>query len=311
MGLKIVHFGTPEESRVSLRAILQAGHEVLAVVTQPDRPAGRGRRLTSPPVKLEALARGIPVLQPKTCRHGQVASQLQELAPEVITVVACGFILTEEILALPKIMPVNLHFSLLPKWRGPAPVAWAIIAGEETTGVTTMKITPPLDAGPILLQRPCAIGPEETAGQLKARLAQLGAELLVETLQNLAEGRLSPVPQDEAAVTWAPALKAEDGFLDFNQPARLVQARARGVTPWPGASAGYAGKRLKVFDCRCDQAKPEGPPGQILGLGPEGFKVACQAGHLYIGRVQHPGKRPVLAAQAARGAGPRVGERLQ
>lgn len=308
---RVVYFGTPDESVASLQALLEAGYDLAAVVTQPDRPAGRGRRLTPPPVKKAAQAQGLTVIQPKTCRHGEITGRIKELSPDFIVTVACGFILPADILALARLAPVNLHFSLLPALRGAAPVAWALINSQEETGVTTIEMVPDLDAGPVFLQRQVSIDPQETAGELTERLAGLGAGLLVKTLEGLTEGRIQPQPQDETAATWAPALKAAEGRLDLTQPARRVRDRVRGVTPWPGASVGYAGKRLKVFDCAFNQNEAGAEPGRVVALGPAGFKVACGQGHLYIGRVQHPGKRPVASAEAARGAGPRVGERLE
>ncbi len=311
MSLRIIFGGTPETARPSLKALFASGHEVAAVITQPDRPAGRGRKLTPPPVKVEASTLGLEVHQFASAKDPKLLKLLEGLRPDVLAVAALGLILPRAVLDACRVMPVNLHFSLLPALRGAAPVNWALIQGFQETGVTTIKMVEGLDEGPILGQRATPIGPHETVGELAARLAQMGAGLLVETLNDLAAGRLEPRPQDQAQASYAPPLRPADGRLDLSQPARMVQARGRGVTPWPGASLGYGPIRLKVYDLDFDQAAPQGEAGVIVDLGPLGFKVACGSGHLFIGRIQHPGRRAIKAAEAVRGAGPRPGERLQ
>lgn len=310
MSLDLVFFGTPELARVSLQAVLEAGHRVRAGVCQPDRPAGRGRRLSSAPVAQACRQWEVDLLQPESVRGEAFAGLIRALRPDLLVTVAYGRILPPELLEAPRIMALNLHFSLLPALRGAAPYNWALIRGLAETGVTTIEMVPQLDAGPILLQRPTPIGSRETAADLAARLSRLGAELLVETLDRLEKGSLTPVPQDESLVSLAPPLRPEDGWLDPSRPAGEAYDRARGVTPWPGPSLAYGGKRLKVFELDFDRDRPAGEPGAVVALGDRGLKVACGQGHLYLGLVQHPGKKPVTAAQAAGGAGPRPGDIL-
>jgi len=310
VSLGVIFLGTPEPARTSLQAILRAGHDVLAVVCQPDRPAGRGRKLKPPPVKSECQDRSLDVLQPESITDPQFAARLKALQPDVLVTVAYGQILPQAILDVPGLMPINLHFSLLPALRGAAPVNWAIINGLEETGVSVIQMVRALDAGPILKQKATAIKPLETAGQLAARLSAMGADLLVQTLAGLEAGTIEPRAQDESRASLAPVLKPADGHLDLSQPARRVQARGRGVTPWPGASVAFGDQRLKLFGLAFDESPAQDRPGQIVDLGPLGFKIACGQGHLFAAQVQHPGKRPVEAAAAARGAGPRVGDRL-
>ena len=312
MSLRVVFFGTPEMARTALAAVAGAGHQVLAGVCQPDRPAGRGRKLKVPQVKEECGLLGVPVLQPESLRKSSFADDLAALEPDVLAVVAYGRILSQELLDIPRIMPVNLHFSLLPQLRGAAPHNWALIRGLEETGVSTIKMVPRLDAGPVLLQRRVDIRPGENAQELLARLTLLGARVLVETLEGLEKGTIQPRDQDEAQATLAPLLESQDGWLDPARPAQEVFDRARGVVPWPGPSLAYGHKRLKVFDLALapETSRAEAPPGTIVALEEGRFRVACGRGGLLIGRVQHPGKKPVAAQEAARGSGPRVGEVL-
>jgi len=310
VSLRIIFFGTPEVARVSLAALVEEDLAPVAVVSQPDRPAGRGRRLQPPPVKVEALARGLEVLQPEKIKDEAFLARLAGLRPDALVTVAYGRILPAGLLELPRLKPLNLHFSLLPAYRGAAPVAWALINGETSTGLSVIEMVPRLDAGPILAQEEVAIEPGETAGQLGLRLAERGARLLIETLRDLAAGRLEPRDQDESRASYAPPLKPEDGRLDFGQPARALECRGRGVTPWPGARVGFGDLTLKLSGFASDQAQPEAEPGRVVGLGPLGYKIACGRGHLYAAQVQHPGKKPQAARQAAGGAGPRVGDWL-
>jgi methionyl-tRNA formyltransferase len=310
VSLDLVFFGTPELARVSLQAVLEAGHRVRAGICQPDRPAGRGRKISSPPVAQACRIWEVDLLQPGSVREPEFLDRIRALKPDLLVTVAFGRILPPELLDIPRIMPLNLHFSLLPALRGAAPYNWALIRGLARTGVSTIRMVSALDAGPVLMQKPTPIGPRETAGELAARLSVLGAELLVETLDRLEKGSLSPQPQDEAQVSLAPPLKPRDGWLDPSRPAREVYDRARGVVPWPGPSLAYGRKRLKVFDLDLDQDPPLGKPGEVVALEERGLKMACAQGHLFLGRVQHPGKRPVTAAQAAGGAGPRPGDAL-
>lgn len=310
MSLKVVFMGTPEMARVSLEEVLRAGHQVRAGVCQPDRKAGRGRKLTAPPVKDACRDWAVPVIQPETAKTPEFLAQLKEIEPDVLVTVAFGQILPQAVLDVPKLMPINLHFSLLPELRGAGPVNWAIINGLARTGVSTIRMTAGLDAGPVLLARATEIGRTETAGELAERLSRLGAEVLIETLSGLEAGGIVERPQDGSRATLAPMLGPRDGILDFSHEARLVQARGRGVTPWPGAKVGYGEKLLKVYDLDYEDSAHQAQPGEVISAGPEGFRVGCGQGSLLIGRVQHPGKKPLAAIQAVNGAGPKVGEIL-
>ncbi len=256
--MRVLYYGTPAFALPTLRALL-ARHTVVAVVTQPDRPAGRGQRVHASPVKEVALAHGLPVLQPPRLRDPGWPERLAAFAPDVAVVVAFGQLLPRAVLEVPARGSINVHASLLPRYRGAAPVAWAIIRGERETGITTFLMDPGMDTGPILLQRVVAIGREETAGELAGRLAEVGAAVLVETLDRL--DALTPVPQDPAAATLAPRLRKEDGVLDWRRPAEELAARVRGLNPWPGASTETPVGRLRLWRAR---ARPgAGEPGVL------------------------------------------------
>jgi methionyl-tRNA formyltransferase len=246
----------------TLQALL-ARHVVVGVVTQPDRPAGRGQRARASAVKAVAVQRGLPVLQPERLRDPEWPERLGALAPEVAVVVAFGQILPPRVLEVPPRGSINVHASLLPRYRGAAPIAWAIIRGEGETGITTFRMDAGMDTGPVLLQRATPVGPEETAGELAIRLAGLGAEVLLETLDRL--DAITPVPQDGAQATLAPRLRKEDGALDWTRPARELAARIRGVNPWPGASTRVAGGRLLIWRARTRTGA--GEPGVLIPVG--------------------------------------------
>ena len=256
--MRILFYGTPAFALPTLRALLDR-HTVVAVVTQPDRPAGRGQRLQPSPVKQLAAARGLPVLQPPRLREPGWAERLRALEPEVAVVVAFGQILPRPILDVPARGSINAHASLLPRYRGAAPIAWAIIRGERETGITTFLMDEGMDTGPTLLRRAIPIGADETAGELAARLAELGAEVLLETLDRLPT--LTPVPQDHAAATLAPRLRKEDGRLDWTRPAGELAARIRAVNPWPGASTTTPVGRLLIWRARA--VPGTGEPGVL------------------------------------------------
>jgi methionyl-tRNA formyltransferase len=266
--MRVLFYGTPAFALPTLHALLDR-HTVVGVVTQPDRPAGRGQRLAPPPVKQVALERSLPVFQPARLREPGWAERLATVEPDVAVVVAFGQILTRPLLELPARGSINVHASLLPRYRGAAPVAWAIIRGEAETGITTFRMDEGMDTGPLLLQRPLPIGPEETAGELAGRLAELGAAVLLETLDRL--DRLTPVPQDHAAATLAPRLRKEDGALDWTRPAAELAARVRGVNPWPGAATSGPTGRLLIWRARGRAGA--GEPGvltqaeDVLGIG--------------------------------------------
>jgi methionyl-tRNA formyltransferase len=288
----VVFFGSPEFAVPSLAAV--AGqHEVVAVVTQPDRPAGRGARLQAPAVKLLAAERGLPVLQPLKLRDGVLAADLATRKPDIFVVVAYGRILPPDLLAVPRLGPWNVHASLLPKYRGAAPIQWAVIRGENETGVSIMRMEAGLDTGPVAAVAMERIGDGDTAGSLAARLAALGAKLLVDTLPAIAAGRVMLRTQDHAAATLAPPLAKTDGQLDFRQPAFFVAARARGVDPWPSATILLDGQPAKVFAPRLVEGN--GSPGAVLGLRPQGLAVACGEGAVAFAEIQLPGRKRLPA----------------
>jgi methionyl-tRNA formyltransferase len=306
---RVVFMGTPDFAVPALEALTDA-HQVIGVVTQPDRPAGRGRRLTPPPVKQVALEHGLPLSQPQSLRAPEAVDQLATWEPEAIVVVAFGQILPENVLDLPPHGCLNVHASLLPRWRGAAPVAAAILAGDEVTGVTIMRMDAGLDTGPILAQREGPIRPDDTQATLEKRLARLGATLLVETLSAYLEGALLPRPQPEEGVTYAGQLRKEDGHLDWSLPAVELDRRVRAFTPWPGALTMWHGQRLKVL-----RAVPlpgwhgGAPPGTVFALA-NGLAVATGRGALRLEEVQLAGKRPVDIAAFLRGQRDFAGSRL-
>lgn len=251
MYLRVVFMGSPDFALPPLTALNQA-FNVVGVVTQPDRPAGRGRKLQSPPVKTLALTYGLPVLQPASLKNSEAFEQIQALSPDVIVVAAFGKILNENILKLPKYGCINVHASLLPRWRGAAPVQAAVL-NDEISGVTIMKMDQGLDTGPILNQQSTSITDEMTTGMLFDRLAQMGAELLVETLPGYVQGEINPRPQEEAEATYAPQLRKEDGRLDFNQPAAFLARQVRAYNPWPGSYGYFNGDLLKIFQAQAIQ----------------------------------------------------------
>ena len=261
--MKVVFLGTPDFAVPTLDALVEAGHEVLAVVAQPDRPKGRGHRLVSPPTVARARELGLPVRQPRAVRRGPFPEWFEALGAEVAVVVAYGRILTPRLLAAPTRGCINVHASLLPRYRGAAPIQWAVIRGERETGVCTMQMDEGLDTGPVLLERRTAIGPDETAGELAGRLSAMGAELLVETLARL--DALEPRAQDEALATHAPLLRKSDGVLDWAAPARAVHDRVRGTNPWPGGQTRFRGAPLKVWRTRLvEGAAGEVAPGTVV-----------------------------------------------
>jgi methionyl-tRNA formyltransferase len=245
MDLRVVFMGSPDFALPTLTALNQA-FNVVGVVTQPDRPAGRGRKMQSPPVKALAQTYGLPLLQPPSLKNPEVVEQIQALSSDVIVVAAFGQILKENILGMPKYGCINVHASLLPRWRGAAPIQAAVLH-DEISGVTIMKMDQGLDTGPILSQRSTPITDEMTAGMLFDRLAQMGAELLVETLPGYVHGEIHPRPQEEAQATYAPQLRKDDGKLDFNQPAAFLARQVRAYNPWPGSFATFDGDLLKIF----------------------------------------------------------------
>lgn len=297
--MKIVYMGTPQFAVGPLRALRQAGHDIAAVVTRTDKPAGRGKVLTPPPVKVAAQELGIPVLQFKRLRDPESVAQVRALGPEAIVVAAYGQILPKEVLELPRYGCLNIHASLLPAYRGAAPVNWAIINGEPETGVTIMQMDEGLDTGAMLLREAIAIGPADTTGSILAKLSEMGCRLVVEALAGLAAGTLTPVAQDNSKATLAPLLKKEDGRIDWNRTAAEIHNRVRGLSPWPGAYTDLDGKLVKVLETEVAEGGAE--PGSLFE-GPQGsLSVGTGKGLLRIVTLQPEGKKPMSAAEFLRG----------
>jgi methionyl-tRNA formyltransferase len=284
--LKIVFMGTPDFAVPPLRALHDCGHEVLTVVTQPDRRKGRGRKLTPPPVKQAAASYGYPVIQPETVRSDSFHRQMTELAPDLFVVVAFGQILPQSLLDIPSRGAINVHASLLPRYRGAAPIQWAIINGDRETGVTTMMMDKGMDTGDMLLMNKTAIGPEETAADLHDRLSDLGARTLVRTLEKLQDGSLERTPQNHAKSTHAPMLKKKDGEIDWSMPAERIECLIRGMTPWPGAYTFSDGMRLKIFKASVLKREISVPPGTILECFPGELRVATGQSALAVQEIQ-------------------------
>jgi methionyl-tRNA formyltransferase len=306
--MRVVFLGTPEFAVPSLAALVRR-HEVALVLSQPDRPKGRGRRPAESPVKLLAHSLNLPILQPEGLTEREMRPHFEQAGAEAAVVVAYGLKIPDWLLALPPRGAINVHGSLLPSYRGAAPVNRAIINGEAETGVTTMLLASRMDAGPMLLQRRTPIGPDETAGELAARLAELGADLLIETLDGLAAGTLLPRIQDENRATLAPKLHKEDGLIDWRRGAREIVNLVRGVTPWPGAYTRLEGKALKIWKAAAAQSPGGGgsatpaAPGTVLAASlHEGLLVACgDGGAVALLTVQTEGKKPLSAPEFLRG----------
>ena len=296
----MVFMGSPEFALPTLDRLARIAR-VVGVVTQPDRPAGRGRVLTPPPVKTLALSLGLPVIQPHRLRDPEAMQQLREWAPDLIVVAAFGQILRPEVLNLPRYGCLNVHASLLPRWRGAAPIHAAILAGDRSTGVTIMRMDPGIDTGPILSQRETVILPADTAGSLSERLAELGADLLAETLPDYLSGRLQARPQPEEGATYAPMLKKEQGRLDFRRPAEELARLVRAFNPWPGAFTLWQGQPLKVHFAEARRNEASSKPGQTAILAGQPA-VATAEGWLVLTQVQPAGKRIMSGAEFIHGA---------
>lgn len=309
--IRTVFMGTPEFALATFEGLIDFGLNLVGVYTQPDRPKGRGKKLAAPPVKELALKHDIPVFQPQKLRDPAVVEQLRELQPDLIVVVAYGQILPKAVLEIPQYGCINVHASLLPKYRGAAPINKAIIDGETETGVTTMYMDVGLDTGDMLVKRSLTIGANETAGQLHDRLALIGREAMEETLKRICAGTLVAEKQDDALSCYAPMMKKEDGRIDWSQPATAVHNLIRGLDPWPGAYTHLDGEVLKISATRVD-VELSGPPGEILSADKTGVRVACGAGGLVIDGLQLPGKKRLSAANFISGrplfAGTRLGK---
>jgi methionyl-tRNA formyltransferase len=305
--VKLIFMGTPEFAVPSLARLILDGHKVTAVFTQPDKPAGRGKLLHEPRVKTFALEHGIAVHQPaKIKTNEEVRSVFENLSPDACVVAAYGKILPAWLLAIPQLGCINVHASLLPKYRGAAPINWAIANGKRETGITILQMDAGMDTGPMLSSRATPIGKEETAPELSARLAQIGAELLSETLPRIERGEVEPVPQDDSEATYAPMLKREDGLIDWRMSAGEIANRVRAFQPWPGTYTGFRGGRLIVWRAReaPDAAySSDAEAGTILSIGESGILIACASSTtLLVEEVQVEGKRRVPAREFANGA---------
>ena len=310
--LRLVFMGTPDFAVPSLQALIDGGDEVVGVISQPDKPAGRRMALHAPPVKQRARARGVPVFQPNSIRTREVIERLRTWQPDLIVVAAYGKILPATVLALPQGGCINVHASLLPKYRGAAPIQWAIARGERQTGVTIMQINDQMDAGDILLQKTVALKSDETGGSLHDTLATLGAHALIEAIAALKAGKLTAVPQNERAATYAPRLRKEDGEIDWSQPAVRIERHVRAFHPWPSAYTWLAGKRLKILAaCVQNGARRDSvAPGTVIDFQDDFLRVATGDGNLNVGSVQLEGKKALPIAAFVKGHRLAPGDRL-
>jgi len=294
---RVLFAGTPEFALASLQALTGSGNVPLAVLTQPDRPAGRGKRLTASPVKQFALEHGIEVLQPATLKDPDAVARVAAFAPDILVVAAYGLILPQSVLDIPTKGCLNVHASLLPRWRGAAPIQAAILAGDAETGVSLMAMTAGLDCGPVYVEERIAIGPDETAGELHDRLAALGGELLVRRFDAIVSGALQAQEQDDALATYAPKIGKQDARLDWREPAEALQRRVRAYNPVPGAFFLLDGAPVKCWRAGVVARSDEAAPGDVLSADRDGIVVACGRDALRLDSLQRPGKRPVTAGE--------------
>lgn len=299
--MRILFMGTPDFAVASLRRLVEDGHEICGVFTQPDKPKNRGMKMTFSSVKEFALSQGLTVYQPTKMRDGTALAQVQELKPELIVVAAYGRILPEDILAVPPKGCINVHSSILPKYRGAAPINWAILDGLKETGVTIMYMAKELDAGDIICIKKTEILPEENAQELTHRLALLGADALAEAVEQIGCGTAARTPQDHSAFTYAPMLSKELSPMDWSKPAQALHDQVRGLIPWPCASMDLAGKKVKVFKTKLGD-KTNARPGAVLTAGKQGLEMACGDGQsLWILELQAEGGKRMMAADYLRG----------
>ena len=308
--MRIVFFGTPDFATPPLLALLGEGHDVVGVVTQPDRPRGRSRSQLDPsPVKVIAVSESIPVLQPERPRGPEFTAALQELAPDIAIVVAYGCILPPEVIDLPRLGTLNIHASLLPEYRGAAPIQAAIRDGVAETGVTIMQMVAALDAGPVILALRTPVESDETAGELQLRLAELGAEALVEALALIAMGKASPTPQNDALASYAKKIGREDARLPFDAPGDRVARMVRAYDPKPGAWATLKGVEVRCFGAQ-DVPERSGAAGEVIEAGERGLVIACGEGAVRIAEVHPAGQKRIAVSDWVRGRGARVGDRF-
>ena len=310
MPLKLVFCGTPAFAVPSLRALLADSYfQVAAVVTQPDRPRGRGKKTASSPVKDAALEAGVPVYQPEKIKSESSLDYFKRLMPDVVVIIAYGQIIPPSLIAIPRLGWINLHGSLLPKYRGAAPINWAIVNGEKLTGLTTMQIDAGLDTGPMLLKYQTGIGADETALDLYAQLAEAGAPLIVETLKKLDRGEIAPTPQDNSQASLAPPLKKEDGRIDWSLPAPNIYNRIRGLQPWPGAFTTFRGATCRIWGKPLKPVAAGGTPGIILPTQEDGLLVICGGSTvMHVEQVQLEGRNRISDREFMNGARIEPGE---
>lgn len=298
--LRIVFMGTPEFAVPSLRALIEVGENVVAIVTQPDKPRGRGKKLTPPPVREAALKHNIPVFQPEKIKDEPFITAISNFSPDVIAVVAYGKILPKAILDIPPKGCINVHASILPKYRGAAPINWAIINGEKETGITTMLLDEGMDTGDMLLTEKVEIRDDDTTSSLHDRLKYIGADLLIKTIKDIKSETIRPIPQDDSQATYAPMLKKEDGRIDWTMKAEEIKNLIRGLNPWPGAYTRWDGKQIKIFKAEVEAGVKE-EPGTVINISTEGIFAATGKGILLIKELQPENKNRMTASEFIKG----------
>jgi len=300
-GFKVIFMGTPAFAVPTLDLLSKSHHNVTLVVTQPDRPMGRGKKLTPPPVKQTANELGYDILQPETLRTDAISDQIKAYQPDVFVVVAFGHILTAKLLSIPKYGAINVHASLLPKYRGPSPIQWAIINGEKETGITTIHMDQGMDTGNILLSLKIPVYDDDTSSSLHDRLADLGAELLIRTLKLLGTKNLQPIPQNNSLSTYAPMLTKRDGHIDWSLPAEKIERCIRAMTPWPGVFTFHEEKRLKIFSSSVKKMDSAKPPGTVLEGSPNELTVSTGKHGLSILEIQSESGKKLAIKDFLRG----------
>ncbi len=309
--MNLVFMGTPEFAVPTLKTLYASRHSILGVVTQPDRPKGRGQEMQASPVKQYALEKGLKVFQPEKASAPEFVAELAELKLDLIVVIAYGQILRENILSLPKHFCMNIHASLLPRYRGAAPINWAIINGDKESGVTTMKMDKGLDTGDILLMKKVAIEKDDTAQHLHDKLSEAGGALALETIDQLEESRLKFIPQNDAESTYASKLKKEDGLLHWDQEAETIRNRVRGLEPWPGAYGFLKGKRLRFCKVETGSGTPNDVPGEVMRVSDYGIEIGTLKDRIILTEIQPEGKKKMAVKSYLQGRPVQPGERFE